>query len=72
MPEPDLVGSLTTAALAAIRDQRQTLTYKPEQVRGLTVELTVGQDGQVKDAVTFVERRARADALLDHRAVRAG
>jgi hypothetical protein len=69
---PDLIEAIVDAAAAAIRNQAPTLTYKPEQVRGLTVELTVGRDGQVKDAITFVERRARADALLDHQSVRAG
>src|SRR5688500_8935023 len=61
---PDLVDHLVTASEAAIRDQQQSLTHKPEQVRGVTIELTVSRDGQVKDAITYVERRANADALL--------
>ena len=65
-----IVDRLSAAATAAIRNQALALTSQPEQVRGLTVELTVDSSGQVKDAITFVERRARADALLDHPAVR--
>jgi hypothetical protein len=67
----DLEERLVMAAEAAIRDQRQSLAHKPEQVRGITLELTVGRDGLVKEAISFVERRAHAGALLD-RYVKAG
>ncbi len=60
----DLEERLVQAAEAAIRDQRQSLSHKPEQVRGITLELTVGRDGQVKEAISYVERRASAGALL--------
>jgi hypothetical protein len=61
---PDLIDTLVSASAAAIRDQRRSLSDKPEQVRGVTIELTVSRDGQVKDAVTYVERRANGAALL--------
>ena len=60
----DLVTRLTDAAEAAIRDQRQSLAHKPEQVRGITIELTIGRDGLVKEAIMFTERRASAGALM--------
>jgi hypothetical protein len=64
---------LVMAATAAIRNERQGLGYRPEQIKGITLELTVGRDGQVKEAISFVERRAHAGALMDRYAAgRAG
>ena len=67
----DLEEHLVRAAEAAIRGQRQSLAHKPEQERGITLELTLGRDGQVKEAIMLTERRTASGALLA-RQVRAG
>jgi hypothetical protein len=70
----DLVTRLTEAATAAIENERQALGYRPETIRGLTVEVTLGPSGGLKDAIVYIERRTKADQLrlLDHQSVRAG
>ena len=55
---------LVCAAEAAIRNERLVLSHRPEQVRGLTLELTITRDGQVKEAIVFTERRTQAGALM--------
>jgi hypothetical protein len=68
----DLEERLVMAATAAIRNERQALGYRPETIRGLTVEVTLGKAGGLADVVVYVERRTSAGALLDHQTVRAG
>ena len=70
----DLEERLVQAAEAAFRNERQALGYRPETIRGLTVEVTLGRAGGLADVVVYVERRTKADqlALLDHAKVRAG
>ncbi len=60
----DLVTRLVDAASAAIANERPSLEHAPATVGGVTIELTITRDGQVKDAITYVERRAHAGALL--------
>jgi len=69
----DLVTRLTEAATAAIENERQALGYRPETIRGLTFEVTLGKAGGLADVVVYVERRTKADqlALLEHQSVRA-
>lgn len=68
----DLTDRLARAAVAAIEDIRADLERDPASIRGLTVELTLGPDGGLADAISYVERRKKADrlALLDHPSVR--
>ncbi len=70
----DLVARLTDAATAAIRNERPALEHRPETIRGVTVEITLGKAGGLVDAVVYVERRTNVGRLgvLDHAAVRAG
>ena len=77
MSERELLVELRralTIALKAIENERQALGYRPETIRGLTVEVTLGKAGGLADVVVYIERRTKADqlALLDHKAVRAG
>ena len=60
----DMVAHITDAAAAAILNERPSLEHAPTTVRGVTIELTITRDGQVKDAITYVERRTSAGALL--------
>jgi hypothetical protein len=69
----DLVTRLQEAALASIEDLRPDLERDPSSVRGVTVEITVGPAGGLKDCVAFVEKRKSAGALMDRYAAgRAG
>jgi hypothetical protein len=68
----DLVQRLQHAALVSIEDLRPDLERDPSSVRSATIELTVGRDGQIKEAITFVERRVHAGALLDRYVGKAG
>ena len=68
----DLVSQLQEAARAAIENERPALGYRPETIRDLTVEVTLGRAGGLADVVVYVERRTSAGALLDHAKVRAG
>jgi hypothetical protein len=72
MMNADLVQRLTEAASAAVCNERQPLAYRPEQVHGITLELTIGSDGQVKEAVMFTERRTADGAWLARHTGRAG
>ena len=70
----DLVQRLTEAATAAIANERPALEHRPDTIRGVTVEVTLGKAGGLADVVVYVERRTKVDqlALLDHAKVRAG
>jgi hypothetical protein len=59
-------------ATTAIRDLRTSLEHRPASIRGVTVELTVSPTGEVRDVISYIERRDRASALalLDHKTVR--
>ena len=60
----DLVERLTEASRLAIENERPSLEHRPETVRGLTIELTIGKTGQLGEAVCYVERRTQGTALL--------
>jgi hypothetical protein len=60
-----LEDRLVRAAEVAIRNERPSLGHRPDTVKGLTLELTIGSDSQVKDAVVYLERRTSGAALLD-------
>ena len=70
---PDLMSRLQQAACLAIENETPALEHRPETIRGVTVEITLGKAGGLVDAVVFVERRTKVDqlALLDQTAVRA-
>jgi hypothetical protein len=68
----DLVARLTEAATAAIANERPSLEHRPETIRGLTVEVTLGKAGGLSDVIVYIERRTASGALLDHHTVRAG
>lgn len=54
--QQDLVLALEDAARSAIRDQRQSLTYRPESLRSVVLELEVDTLGQVVGGTCYVER----------------
>jgi hypothetical protein len=53
----DLVERLTAAAAAAIANERPTLEHRPEQVKGITLELELSCAGDVVEATCYVERQ---------------
>jgi hypothetical protein len=66
--ERDLVAKLTEAAAAAIENERPSLEHRPETVKGLTIELTLGGHGEISQAVVYLERRTKGPALLERHA----
>jgi hypothetical protein len=64
----DLVQRLTEAAVAAILNERPSIEHPTGHVRGITVELLLSGQGQVHEAVCYVERRTSAGALLGRHA----
>jgi hypothetical protein len=59
-----LVTQLTEAATAAIANERASLESAVGHVRGVTLELVLTTQGQVHEAVCYVERRTQGGALL--------
>ena len=55
----DLVTRLQAAASAAIANERPTLEHKPEQVKGITLELELSRAGDVVGATCYVQRQYR-------------
>ena len=55
----DLVTRLQEAAAAAIANERPTLEHRPEQVKGITLELELSRAGQVVEATCYVQRQYR-------------
>ena len=56
-PADSLVRRLIEAAASAIANQQNDLAYKPEQIRGLMVELELANAGQVIDVTAHITRR---------------
>jgi len=55
----DLTERLQAAAAAAIADERPTLAHDPARLRGITVELTIANNGAVIEGRCWVERATR-------------
>jgi len=55
----DLTERLQAAAGAAIADERPTLAHDPARLRGITVELTIANNGDVIEGRCWVERATR-------------
>ena len=55
----DLTQRLQDAAAAAIADERPTLAHDPARLRGITVELTIANNGAVIEGRCWVERATR-------------
>lgn len=55
----DLIERLTEAAAEAIRDERQGLSYEPHRLRGVTLELTIANNGAVVEGLCWVERATK-------------
>ncbi len=55
----DLVERLCLAACEAIRNERQSLEYDVQRLRGLTLELTTANNGSVVEGRAWVERVTR-------------
>jgi hypothetical protein len=53
----DLVRKLIEAAAGAIANQWNDLAYRPEQIRGLMLELELANSGTVIDVTAHVTRR---------------
>jgi hypothetical protein len=55
----DVVQRLIDAAAAAIANERPALEHKPEQLKGITLELELGRTGEVVEAICYVQRQYR-------------
>ncbi len=55
----DLVETLMNAATSAIRDVAPSLAHEPARLRGITVELTIANNGAVIEGRCWVERATR-------------
>ncbi len=55
----DLVARLTEAAAEAIANERPSLEYDANRLRGLVIELTVANNGAVIDGRAWIERKLK-------------
>ncbi len=55
----DLVTRLTEAAAEAIANERPSLEYDQNRVRGIHVELTIANNGAVIEGTCYVERKVK-------------
>ena len=55
----DLIERLTEAAAEAIRDERQSLAYDQDRVKGIHVELELAKGGTVIEGRAWIERKTR-------------
>ena len=55
----DVVQCLIDAAAATIANERPALEHKPEQVKGITLELELSRTGDVVEATCYVQRQYR-------------
>ncbi len=55
----DLIERLTSAATAAILDERQGLSYEPDRLRSIHVELELAKGGAVIEGRAWIERKTR-------------
>jgi hypothetical protein len=55
----DVVQRLIDAAAAAIANERPALEHKPEQLKGITLELELGRTGEFVEATCYVQRQYR-------------
>ena len=55
----DLIERLTEAAAEAIRDERQSLTYDQDRVKGIHIELELTKSGAVIEGRAWIERKTR-------------
>ena len=58
-PSTDLVTRLTEAAAAAIANERPSLEHDANRLRGVTLELTVANNGAVIEGTCYVERKVK-------------
>lgn len=55
----DLIARLQEAAICAIANEAQALTYEPKRLRGVVVELEVTLGGHVVVGDVYVQRRGK-------------
>jgi hypothetical protein len=64
----DLVERLQHAACEAIAEQRSDIERRPEQLRGLVLEIELRPNGgdslTICDATSYLQRRVRTSSLL--------
>ena len=59
-PASDLLERLIAAATAAILDERQGLSYEPDRVRSIHVELELAKGGAAIEGRAWIERKTKA------------
>jgi len=55
----DLIERLTEAAAEAIRNERPSLSYDQDRVKGVHIELELAKGGTVIEGRAWIERRTR-------------
>jgi len=55
----DLITRLTEAAAEAIRNERQGLSYEPDRLRSIHVELELAKGGAVIKGRAWIERKVK-------------
>ena len=55
----DLIERLTDAAAEAIAAERQGLSYEPDRLRSIHVELELAKGGTVIEGRAWIERKTR-------------
>ncbi len=56
----DLIEQLQAAAAEAIANERQGLSYKPDRLRSIHVELELAKGGAVIEGRAWIERKTNA------------
>jgi hypothetical protein len=55
----DLIARLQQAAIEAVANERQGLSYDPARLRGLTIELEITLSGHVVVGNAYIQRRGK-------------
>ncbi len=56
----DLIEQLQAAAAEAIANERQELSYEPDRLRSVHIELELAKGGTVIEGRAWIERRTKA------------
>jgi hypothetical protein len=55
-PPPTFVDRLAAAAASAVKQETPALSWQPERVRALVVEIDIGNRGEIREARSYVQR----------------
>jgi hypothetical protein len=64
LSDDELIAKLVESAKAAILNERPGLTYDRARLKGVTVELTVANNGNVVNGQVYLQRSVNLTKLL--------